>query len=83
MSKIKAFFLSLAGFLRADSPVSMSRLIAFILAVDGCLTVHIMIGQGRGGLEIAAVATAYFTAAAGIKTFSKKFEGPGPGEPEQ
>lgn len=56
LNSLKGFFLSLAGFLRADSPVSMCRLIAFILTADGCLTVHMMIEQGRGGLEIAAVA---------------------------
>lgn len=75
MNKIKNLIVACFGIFREDSPASMSRVGFVVLLVTGIYHVNIMIGRGVDGLQIAAVAGAYFTAATALKTISKKYEG--------
>lgn len=72
--KIIEFIKSILGIFEEDSPVSMARVLAFLYSTYGIWMSYLMFLDKRPGLEIAAVITACFTPAAGLKIWSKKFE---------
>jgi hypothetical protein len=70
-SKILRFFI---GIISEDSPTSAGRIGFFILIFYGMYVGDFMLRSGRPGLEVAAVLTAIFTPAAGLKIWSKRYE---------
>ena len=71
---MKRFLSAISGIIRDDSPISTARILSFIFSGVGAYMGIRMLNEGFSGMEIAAVLGACFSAAAGLKLYSKKYE---------
>jgi len=77
---LKTIFRTIFGMFLEGSPVSLARIESAAITIYGMWLGKDLIDKGRSGIEIAAVLTACFTAAATIKIWSKSIEVKGYGQ---